>query len=554
MSQIRFRDYQLEGIDALWYYFAHCQGHPLVAMPTATGKSLVITGFAMSVLHYYPQSRIMCLTHVKELIRQNAKKMLELWPQAPMGIYSAGLKRRDYLQNIIFAGIKSVVGCPELFGWIDILLIDESHLVSPNDATMYRKFIDALIKVNPKLKVVGFSATCWRTKTGHLTEGGLFTDIAYDLTSMQAYNRLVAEGWLTRLVPQPRGIEIDVSKVRTTGQDFNQKELQAAVDKPSITRRALMTACEAAADRNHWMVFGTGTEHCNHIGEMLQDEFDVPCVVVHNDMPDKERDRRIDLYQQGRVRAIVSNNILTTGFDSPHSDCGIILRPTKSSNLWVQMLGRLTRVMYATGFDLSTPEGRLAAIAAGPKPNSLILDFAGNTKRCGPINDPIIPGPPGKRKRKGDAPVKICEKCGTYCHSSLRYCDHCGAEFPIRVNIQEKSAGLELMRMEEPRVEVFDVERVTLHYNPPRGDKPPSIRVMYYSNNMLTSHREYVTPEHKGIARRRAEKWWIERAPFGVPCPATVAELLAAEHTLRIPKRIKVWVNAEPKPEIIGYE
>lgn len=549
-----FRDYQSDAIYATWdYWDRYREGHGLVAMPTASGKSWVIGGTIQSCLYYYNDTRIMCLTHVKELIKQNSANLLKMWPQAPMGVYSAGLKRRDYQNNIIFAGIASVYENAAMFGRIDILLIDEVHLVSPDSTTMYQRFIADLMRTNPKLRVVGYSATIWRTKQGMLTSGaGLFRDVIYDITSMDGYNRLVAQGWLTRLVPQPRGIEFDVSGVAVRGGEYVAKDLQKAVDQAHITRRALTEACRAAADRNHWLVFCAGIEHSEHTAQMLEDEFDIPCAVVHN--ATKDRDAQFARFFDSRVRALVGNNIFTTGFDAPFADVEIILRPTKSSNLWVQMLGRLTRTMYADGFDLETAEGRLAAIAAGPKPDGLVLDFAGNTRRLGPINDPLMPAPPGKRKTQQAAPVKICEHCGTYCHTSLRFCDHCGKEFALKIKIQEQSAGLEVMKFEEPRVELFDIERVTMHKHPGKNGRPPSLRVMYYSNGMSQRHQEFICFEHSGRARRVAEKWWMDRVPLGVQCPATVDEVLAVERWLTIPRKLRVHVNAKPRPEIIGYE
>ena len=92
---IQARSYQIEAVSSIYNYFAVNAGNPVVAMPTGTGKSVVIAMFLESVFRHYPDQKILCLTHVKELIEQNYLKLLSVWPNAPAGVYSAGLKRRD---------------------------------------------------------------------------------------------------------------------------------------------------------------------------------------------------------------------------------------------------------------------------------------------------------------------------------------------------------------------------------------------------------------------------------------------------------------------------
>ena len=134
------------------------------------------------------------LTHRKQLISQNAKRLLQLWPLAPLGINSAGLKQRDVYHPIIFAGIKSVHKTPEIFGKVDLVIIDEAHLISSNEDTVYRKFLSDLTLYNPMLKSIGLTATHYRNGLGCLTEGGLFTDICFNLATPDSFHWLISEG------------------------------------------------------------------------------------------------------------------------------------------------------------------------------------------------------------------------------------------------------------------------------------------------------------------------------------------------------------------------
>jgi superfamily II DNA or RNA helicase len=108
MSRIVFRDYQDAAVDSIFEYFGKDVGNPIAALPTGTGKSLIIAGFIKRAFQMDPGARILKLTHVKELIEQNMKALLKVWPTAPAGIYSAGLKQRVHATPIVFAGIQSV--------------------------------------------------------------------------------------------------------------------------------------------------------------------------------------------------------------------------------------------------------------------------------------------------------------------------------------------------------------------------------------------------------------------------------------------------------------
>jgi len=92
---LTLRPYQQDAITAIYGYFQSHKGNPLVVMPTASGKSLVMAAFIEGVLKAWPDQRILIVTHVRELIAQNHAEMIGLWPEAPAGIYSAGLGKRE---------------------------------------------------------------------------------------------------------------------------------------------------------------------------------------------------------------------------------------------------------------------------------------------------------------------------------------------------------------------------------------------------------------------------------------------------------------------------
>lgn len=532
------RDYQEFAVQGIFEYFkTHPTGNPLIAMPTGTGKSPVIAWFMERALKWYPQTRILVLTHVKELIEQNFKTFKRVWPTSPAGVYSSGLKKKESHFPITFAGIASIFRRSQLFGHIDLIIIDEAHLVSDSDSAMYVEFLTKMKSINPNLRVIGLTATTWRTGMGSLTNGRIFSDIAVDLTTVECFNWFIQQGYLKPLVPRPMVTEFDLGGVTTSNTgEYNLGELQDAVDKQSINESAVGEILSYGADRRSWLLFASGVDHAIHIGQIL-DSRGVSNVVVHSRMADDQRDAAIAGFKAGVYRAIVNNGILTTGFDHPAIDLIAMLRPTKSSSLWVQMLGRGTR-------------------PCATATNCLVLDFARNTLRLGPINDPVLPKQRGKGGGGGMAPVKCCPGCGSYVHASLTMCPYCGTEMPRELKIQNEAGTAALIKqtgdisppVPEKILETFTVSKVTyaVHHKP---GKPDSLKVTYYTTNRYQRFEEWVCPEHLNI-RGRASQWW--RARSNSPLPDTTAEAIECVDELSIPETITVRMDGNWK-EVVGY-
>jgi len=346
------RYYQSDAVNGFFDFFANGGiGNPLIAMPTGTGKSLVMALLIMEICRRYRGQRILMATHVKELIEQNYKTLLKVWPSAPAGIYSAGLERKDVGFPITYAGIGSIHKKAHVFQKIDVMLIDEAHLISPKSSTMYRKFIEDLKRYNPYLVIVGLTATPFRTGQGMLTnvyhgQDPLFTHFCYDITGVEAFNRLLYEGFLCTLIPQKTKTELDVDGLKIVNGDFSVAEMQERYNLDKIIIEALEEAIVRGYDRKHWLIFATGVEHCDRIAKLLNEKYNIPTVAVHSKLPSKDRDANFKAFVTGQVRACVNNNCMTVGVDYPDIDCMIVLRPTNSPGLWVQLLGRGLRPVW----------------------------------------------------------------------------------------------------------------------------------------------------------------------------------------------------------------
>lgn len=519
---LTLRPYQQAAITAIYGYFQTHTGNPLVIIPTAGGKSLVMASFIEGVLKAWPDQRILIVTHVRELIAQNHAEMIGLWPDAPSGIYSAGLGKREAQARILFAGIQSIHRRAAEIGHTDLVLIDEAHLIPGKSSTMYRRFLDALKAINPALKVIGLTATPFRLDCGMLHEGqnALFTDIAYEAPVRE----LIDAGYLSPLVSKQPATRLDVSKVGTRAGDFIARDLAAAVDQDAITRAAVTEIIAHGRDRKSWLAFCSGVEHARHVAEEFGRQ-GVSCRTIFGDTPKDERDAILAAFKRGEIRALASMGVLTTGFNAPGVDLIALLRPTQSAGLYVQMVGRGTRL-------------------APGKENCLVLDFAGNVRRHGPI-DLVRPKRPGDGSG-GEAPTKVCLDCDSIIALSATECPDCGFVFPAReVKIAPTAATLPVL---SPKQQWLPVTGVSYSRHDKAGGRP-SLKVTYSSG--LATYSEWVCLEHQGYARQKAAEWWRKRAP-GCPMPLSVAEALAQTSRLARPSDISVRPSGRYL-EISGY-
>ena len=520
---LTLRPYQQVAIASIYGYFQTHKGNPLVILPTAAGKSLVAAAFIEGVLKAWPDQRILIVTHVRELIAQNHAEMIGLWPEAPAGIYSAGLGKREAQARILFAGIQSIHRRAQEIGHTDLVLIDEAHLIPGNSSTMYRRFLDGLAQINPALKVIGLTATPFRVDCGMLHEGknALFTDIAFEAPVRD----LIDQGYLSPLISKQPATRLDVSKVGTRAGDFIARDLAAAVDQEAITRAAVDEIIEYGKDRKSWLAFCSGVEHSRHVAEEFQRR-GISCSTIFGDTPKDERDAIIAAFKRGEIRALASMGVLTTGFNAPGVDLIALLRPTKSAGLYVQMVGRGTR------------------LSAG-KENCLVLDFAGNVRRHGPI-DLVRPKRPGEGGG-GDAPTKVCPMCESIIALSATECPDCGYEFPAReVKIAPTAAALPILSPKTPQW--LPVHGISYSRHDKLGGLP-SLKVTYSCG--FTSYSEWVCIEHQGYARQKATDWWRKRAP-GLPVPLSVNEAIAQTGRLACPSDISVRPSGRYF-EISGY-
>lgn len=504
---MQLRPYQRECVDAAFQWVSTHEGNPLLVIPTGGGKSLVMGTLVHEALSNAPNARALILAHRKELIVQNVRAVASVMPLAQIGINSAGLKSRDTTSAVIVAGIQSVARKPFELGAFDVILIDEAHLVPTEDDTLYRKFIDAAQVQNPNVRFIGLTATPYRLGFGvlHRGPGALFTDIAYEASVKQ----LIEDGYLCPLISRATLAQLSVEGVGTRGGEFVPGALEKAVDVDETTADVVREMCEMFAGRNKWLVFCAGVQHAEHVAEALQ-AAGIKASCVHGNLDAETRKRRLWDFKEGRLQALTSMDVLTTGYDEPAIDAIAMLRPTKSTGLYVQMVGR--------GFRRHPS-----------KENTLILDFAGNVARHGPVDAIDSSRFKEKGSGEGSVPTKTCPECRCICMAGVKVCPECNYEFPEleAAPLLGEASMLPILSTEKPPVTWYEVSSVEYHYHQ-RDDKLPSMRVEYYLGYRRLA-QEWICFEHTGFARTKAEQWWAARDTD--PPPDTVDEAIQrAEH------------------------
>lgn len=452
------RYYQQEAVDAVFDFLRSKSGNPLVVLPTGAGKSHVIRSLLAGSVSRGKRAIVLC--HRKELIEQNAKGV------AGAGLYSAGLNRKQINEDVIFAGVQSAYKRALDFGRRHLVLIDEAHLAA--DEGMFEQFLSGLRSVNPDLRVVGLTATPYRTSEGHLTEGDTWDAVCYEVP----VSRLIAEGFLSPLTSTPSNL-YDTDSLRVRAGEFTESSLQLLFDDDKKIDAACHEVLSKTGNRRSVLVFCSGVTHAYHVAERLGGK------VIHGETSPVERAGLIEAFRNGRLRFLCNCDVLTTGFDAPNVDAVVLLRATMSPGLLVQMAGR--------GFRLS--EG---------KTDCLILDFGRNIERHGPL-DAIDFGKRRAAASGSEATKKTCPGCDEEVAPAVRVCS-CGFIFPkpeLKHEVEASAA--------EPlaKPEVLNVSGWTFS----RHDKKetPSLRVTYHCG--VTDVSEWVCVMHEGPAGKKALSW-----------------------------------------------
>ena len=528
------RPYQQESIDALHKHVCEKQTNPCIVLPTGSGKSVVMAAAIQRWKQDAPWIRGCILAHRKELVSQNADKLRNYSEKShkEIGIFSAGLGRKDYDSPILFASIDSIFKRHGELQPFDFIFVDEAHRIPPSGEGKYRTFIKGCKRFNPKLKVVGWTATPFRMACGPIChKNHILNEICYEA----GITELIDQGFLSLLRSKVGASQPELSEVkRNSGGDYITKSLANATNAEGLVAMAIREAVNIISreQRRHIVFFCVDVEHCKRVSESLrQNGICAPCITGKT--KSDERDRILADFQSGKLRAICNVNVLTEGFDAPHIDCIVLLRPTLSAGLFSQMVGRGLRISPS-------------------KLDCLVLDFANCIDEHGPLD--LL----GTGQRVVTA---TCDRCRESFSRAIRVCPICGWEIP-KQEIERLEQTERERRMHGDKVskksilsnepETLKVDTVYVARHVKEGS-PDSLRVQYRCG--MGMYREWVCLDHKGYPGQKAQAWWRERFSKSKTKPtvsSALGDLFITQALLEWTKTITILKKGRYF-EIIGY-
>lgn len=539
---MQLRKYQQEAIDAVYRHLRKRDDNPVVVIPTAGGKTPILATICRDAVVRW-NGRVLVVSHVKELLGQAVDKLRLVCPELPVGIYSAGLNRRDTTQRVIVAGIQSVYKRACELEAFDLVVVDEAHLIPADGDGMYRQFLAEAKAINPHLRVIGLTATPFRLDSGSICSPDNFLNaVCYEI----GIKELIRDGYLCPLVSKASATKADTTGLHVRGGEFVADEVESLMDADSLVQAACEEIVQYTQNRQACLIFASGIRHGRHVASMLHDKYGQECGFICGETPSVERDELLarfrcapgkQLFERPRLRYLCNVNVLTTGFDAPNIDCVALLRPTMSPGLYYQMVGR--------GFRLHPG-----------KQNCLVLDFGGNLLRHGPV-DQVQPKA-RDATGNGQPPAKECPNCHSVIAAGYANCPDCGYAFPPpeRASHTSKASNAGVVSGEVTLTEhrVIDTYYTVHTKRDAREGDPQTMRVDY-KVGWHEYKSEWVCFEHTGYARQKAVAWWKRRSPDPVPDTAERAVDLvqsgAVAQTLSITVRS---VAGDPYDRIVDYE
>ena len=489
------RPYQQETIEAVHGFICARKENPCVVLPTGSGKSVVMAALIQKWKLKSPRVRGCILAHRQELVVQNAEKLQIYFDQAGLrekiGLFCAGLDQKNYDTSITFASIDSIFRKSGEFPPFDFLFIDEAQHIPPSGEGKYQTFIRGCQRYNPKLVVVGWTATPFRMGCGAIChKDHILNEICYEAGIAD----LIEKGYLCKLRSKTGEAEYDLKEIkRPKNSDYTKKSLEEISSDTKTIKAAVREAVVILnrEKRRSIIFFCISLNHCQQVSdELSKNGIYAPTVTSKTDV----RSRKCHLHglRNGKIRAICNVGVLTEGFDAPCIDAIVLLRPTLSAGLFAQMVGRGLR-----------PHAN--------KKDCLVLDFANCIDEHGPIdligleNQFVV--------------LVTCQNCREKFSRAIGICPICGWEITRqeieRVESVEKTRRLHGEKISKKSIlsnepETFKVNSIKVNRHLKEG-LPDSIRLQFRCG--LSTFRYWLCLDHPGQAGNIAKQWWFDRFP-----------------------------------------
>jgi superfamily II DNA or RNA helicase len=387
---ISLRPYQEVAIERIRAAVRAQRRRILLTLPTGAGKTLTAASVIASA--YEKGKRCLFVAHRLELLDQTVATFARLGLRS-VGVIRAKDRRHDSSQPIQVASIQTLCRRRQLD--FDLVFVDEAHRAS---ATTYTTHV---FERHSSAVIIGLSATPIRSDGRPL---GTHFD---DLLVGARYSELIADGHLAEPVVYSTPILPDLAKVRTSGGDYNQEDLEAAVNQGALIGDLVVQWQKHPRQRT--VAFAVSVAHSMAIVEMFR-AAGVRAEHLDGTTPEDERRAILQRLATNETELVSNVGVLCEGWDLPPCKTLILARPTKSLGLYMQMAGRILRPWEGV--------------------SPLILDHGGNVDRHGlPHEDREWSLTKKAKKLSGAPPVKACPNCFAYVAAGVKACPHCGHVF-----------------------------------------------------------------------------------------------------------------------------
>lgn len=453
---MQLRPYQLELIDAVWQEMFQSPT-ALAQLPTGGGKTLCFSHLLKKAMEAKPDIRITILMGRIDLVNQTERAIAQVIDRKHIGIYCGSLGRKELSRPITVASIQSIadIELPK----VNLLVIDEVHNLDQKSGA-YLRFIEKAEAVNPRLKIVGFTATPFRTRGYIYGDDMLFKKLCYRKTIQD----MIHLGFLCRPILKQSTHAFDTSSLRVRAGEYMQEDVDKLVSNEDTLKLQVKEALARMEGRKSVAWATANIEHCNRVLEALGKEGEY-ATSVHSKQSRDTRNSNLAAFMGGVCRHMVFVSVLSEGFDYPPIDVVVLMRPTRSPVLYVQTVGRGLRIS----------EG---------KRDCLVLDYGQVVRELGPLDDPKIKG----KKGDGQAVLKVCPQCQSWVAGGCGTCPDCSYEFPPPPAPEEKLTKRSddnakiLSEQNKPEIEKLGPAVIAMH-EAKSGNL--CVRVTYQDRNMM---------------------------------------------------------------------
>ena len=522
-NMIRLRNYQLQStkdIHAAWVEARSV----LAVLPTGGGKTVVFTsimrehnGYSAAIVHRREiVSQIslalasLGVVHrivapdktVREIRRKHLKTLNKSFidPQSKVGVMS--------VQTLTSKASRNDKSLQAWVKQITLAVYDEGHHYVKKG--LWSKAVECM--TNAKLLFV--SATPSRADglgLDHKADGFVETMIEGPTTKW-----LIEQGFLSSFKYIAPASDLDVSGIPITASgDFNAKALRERVVDSHLVGDVVNHYTERCAGKR-CLVFATDVKTADEIASKFM-SLDIPAVALSGKTDSRERDAAIESFANSEQFVLVNVDLFDEGFDVPAAEAVILARPTESLGKFLQMVGRVLRVVYSKDHDITTQAGRLAAIAAGPKPHAIIIDPVRNWERHGLPNWPRVWDIEGMRGARassaGTVPQYVCPSCTQPYEKFHVVCPYCGEKPPLPVERKTpESVDGDMTELDVDALAALFDKVEAANKTPEEFSRELAAKNVPHvgRNRLLNLHKDAL---HRRTVLRELVAWWMGTQP-----------------------------------------